>query len=172
MEQNLQQFKTNITKVTVVGPESTGKTTLCKQLAAHYNTVWVEEFAREYLQAKWNHSNKICESQDLMPIAEGQILLENNAAKLANSVLFCDTNAVVTKVFSELYYGFCDPIIEQAAENHQYDLFFLTNVDVPWHADDLRDKPHDRQKSFQYFKQTLTSLNKPFIALSGIEHAE
>lgn len=170
MEQNLQQVTTNIIKITVAGPESTGKTTLCRQLAKHYNTVWVAEYAREYLQKKWDKSHKTCEPHDLVPIAKGQIMLENQAILTAKDLLFCDTNAVVTKVFSETYYGFCDLKIDQAAKEHCYDLFFLTDVDVPWQADDLRDKPNNRAASFEYFTKILSQLNKPFITLSGNEN--
>ena len=169
MEKKLTQHETNILKITAFGPESTGKTTLCKQLANHYKTVWVPEFARDYLQEKWNKTNKTCEPLDLLPIAEGQIIAENKAVFDANKILFCDTNLLLTKVFSETYYGFCDPILDQAAQNNQYDLFFLTDIDVPWQADDLRDKPSGRNQNFEYFKKTLIDHKKPFITLSGNE---
>ena len=81
MEKKLRQKPINLIKVVLFGPESTGKTTLSGQLARHYNTVWAPEFAREYLQDKWNNERKICEQQDIIPIAEGQIKLENDLAK-------------------------------------------------------------------------------------------
>jgi nicotinamide riboside kinase len=81
MENKLKQEKANIIKVVLFGPESTGKTTLSQQLARHYNTVWVAEYAREYLQDKWNNTRKTCENSDLIPIAEGQMRLENELAK-------------------------------------------------------------------------------------------
>lgn len=170
MEEKLRQHETNDLKITAFGPESTGKTTLCKQLAAHYKTVWVPEFARQYLQEKWNRTKKTCEPSDLLPIAEGQIAAENKALLAANAILLCDTNLLLTKVFSETYYGFCDPILDQAAQNHQYDLFFLTDIDVPWQDDDLRDKPNGRNQNFEYFKKTLVDHKKPFITLSGNEN--
>ncbi|MDR6968916.1 nicotinamide riboside kinase [Flavobacterium arsenatis] len=149
------------------GPESTGKTTLAKQLADHFQTVWAPEFARDYLQEKWNISQKVCEPEDLLPIAIGQVKLENDSLQKANKYLFCDTNLMVTKVFSELYYNFCDPILEKAATKHKYDLFFLTDIDVPWTKDDLRDKPSDREKTFETFKKTLIENKKPFVVISG-----
>ena len=82
MEENLRQtpidIGTNILKIALFGPESTGKTTLASQLAAHYDTVWTPEFARDYLQGKWNKYQQICDPEDLLPIAFGQTKLEND----------------------------------------------------------------------------------------------
>ncbi len=167
MEKNLRQQKTNIIKIALFGPESTGKTTLAKQLADQYKTEWVPEFARDYLQERWEENQHICTVDDMMPIAYGQVLLENEKLTEANKYLFCDTNLMVTKVFSEVYYGFCDPLLNEAALEHDYDLFFLTDIDVPWEKDDIRDTPEGRETVFSVFKQTLIDNKKPFITLSG-----
>ncbi len=170
MEENLKQLPASgnrIIKIALFGPESTGKTTLAKQLAKHFKTAWVPEFARDYLQQKWNKTAQICDVNDMLPIAYGQTKLENESLSIANEYLFCDTNLLVTKVFSEVYYGFCDPLLDKAAREHEYDLFFLTDIDVPWKKDDLRDKPDGRSSSFSIFKQTLIDNKKPFIRLSG-----
>ena len=171
MEENLKQLQntgsSKIIKIALFGPESTGKTTLAIQLADHFQTAWVSEFARDYLQKKWGKSARICDVNDMLPIAYGQTKLENDSLPNANKYLFCDTNLMVTKVFSEVYYDFCDPLLDQAALEHEYDLFFLTDIDVPWEKDDLRDKPEGRESVFAVFKQTLIDTNKPFIQLSG-----
>jgi nicotinamide riboside kinase/rubrerythrin len=171
MEKNLKQLpkpgSSEIIKIALFGPESTGKTTLAIQLAEHFKTAWAPEFARDYLQEKWEKSGQICDVNDMLPIAYGQTKLENDSLAVANKFLFCDTNLLVTKVFSEVYYNFCDPLLEKAALKHEYDLFFLTNIDVPWEKDDLRDKPEGRESVFAVFKQTLIDNNKPFITLSG-----
>jgi len=167
MEKDLRQQKTTIIKIALFGPESTGKTTLAKQLADYYETKWVPEFARDYLQEKWEENQHICVAEDMMPIAYGQTALENEKLTLANKYLFCDTNLMVTKVFSEMYYGFCDPLLNEAALKHEYDLFFLTDIDVPWEKDDIRDTPNGRETVFSVFKQTLIDTKKPFITLSG-----
>ncbi len=167
MEKNLRQQKTTIIKIALFGPESTGKTTLAKQLADYYKTKWVPEFARDYLQEKWEENKHICVADDMMPIAYGQTALENKKLEIANKYLFCDTNLMVTKVFSEMYYGFCDPLLHEAALKHEYDLFFLTDIDVPWEKDDIRDTPEGRETVFSVFKQTLIDTKKPFITLSG-----
>ena len=170
MEENLRQLSngaTKIIKIALFGPESTGKTTLARQLAEYYKTVWVPEYAREYLQKKWDKNQQICNVDDMLPIAYGQTKLENESTSIANKYLFCDTNLLVTKVFSEVYYNFCDPLLDEAAREHEYDLFFLTDIDVPWEKDDLRDRPDQRESVFAIFKQSLLDNNKPFVILSG-----
>ncbi|SDG64315.1 nicotinamide-nucleotide adenylyltransferase, NadR type [Flavobacterium omnivorum] len=170
MEENIKQLSngaTKIIKIALFGPESTGKTTLARQLADYYKTEWVPEFARDYLQEKWDSSQQICTVDDMLPIAYGQTKLENERTLIANKYLFCDTNLMVTKVFSEVYYNYCDPLLDEAACEHEYDLFFLTDIDVPWERDDLRDKAEGRESVFAVFKQSLIDNNKPFITLSG-----
>ncbi|PIB38060.1 DUF4301 family protein [Maribacter sp. 4G9] len=168
MEEKYRQQPSNVLKVVLFGPESTGKTTLSEQLARHYNTVWVPEYAREYLQNKWNNERKTCEPEDLLPIAEGQMRLENELTKKATEILVCDTDLLETKVYSEAYYiGNCDPVLEKYALENQYDLYLLTYIDIPWEADDLRDKPNEREQMFEYFKATLEKYERNFIILKG-----
>ena len=167
MEENLKQLQSEIIKIAMYGPESTGKTTLASQLAEVFNTIWIPEFARDYLQDKWDLKQEICTQEDLIPIAIGQIKLENDALVNANKFLFCDTNSLVTKVFSDIYYNSCDPILDQAAQVHYYDLIFLTDVDVTWEPDDIRDKPNDRETTFATFEKTIKEYKKPYIKLSG-----
>lgn len=168
MEHLLEQEPANCVKVVLFGPESTGKTTLSQQLARYYNSVWVPEYAREYLQNKWNNERKTCEPHDLLPIAIGQIHLENRLAKKTDSVLICDTDLLETKVYSETYYGgICDPVLEKYALKNQYDLYFLTYIDTPWEADDLRDKPNERLTMFKAFENALIEHKKPYVLLKG-----
>ncbi|WP_324025066.1 ATP-binding protein [Maribacter sp. BPC-D8] len=168
MEEKYKQEPSDVLKVVLFGPESTGKTTLSEQLARHYHTVWVPEYARDYLQDKWNNERKTCEPHDLLPIAEGQMALENKLAKKATDILICDTDLLETKVYSEAYYiGDCDPVLEKYALENTYDLYLLTYIDIPWEADDLRDKPTEREEMFNYFKDTLEKYGKNFITLKG-----
>lgn len=168
MEERLKQHPSDIVKIVLFGPESTGKTTLSQQLASHYKTLWVPEYAREYLQDKWDREQRTCEPHDLLPIAEGQIRLENDYTEKAKTLLICDTDLLETKVYSEAYYlGYTDPILEKFALRNQYDLYLLTYIDTPWVKDDLRDKPEEREKMFTYFKKTLEKYNRPFITLKG-----
>lgn len=168
MEKTLKQQNINIVKVVLFGPESTGKTTLSKQLARHYNTVWAPEFAREYLQKKWNNERKTCENSDLLPIAKGQMEIENRLAKKADKVLICDTDLLETKVYSEEYYGgFVSPELEKSALKNTYDLYLLTYIDTPWEEDDLRDRPDQRLEMFKAFENALIKYNRPYILLKG-----
>jgi len=170
MEEKLKQKPSDLIKVVLFGPESTGKSTLAKQLAEHYNTKWIPEFSRAYLQKKWNKEQKICEKKDIIPIAEGQISLENEVSLKANKVLFCDTNLLQTKVYSEAYFnGFVEPKVEKYALENKYDLYLLAYIDVPWEDDDLRDRPDRRGEMFNLFKTTLETYNLPFMVLKGTE---
>lgn len=168
MEEKLEQEPSDVVKVVLFGPESTGKTTLSQQLAAHYQTIWVPEYAREYLQNKWNDQRTTCEPKDLLPIAKGQMRLENELTKKANNLLVCDTDLLETKVYSEAYYvGHCDPLLEKYALKNAYDLYLLTYIDIPWVGDDLRDKPDERARMFEYFRSTLEKYHRNFVILKG-----
>lgn len=168
MEKIPKQQPSKCIKIVLFGPESTGKTTISKQLARHYNSVWVREYAREYLQDKWNDERKTCEPKDLLPIAVGQMKLENELAQKTDTVLICDTDLLETKVYSEAYYsGTCDPILEAHALENSYDLYFLTYIDTPWEADDLRDKPKERERMFKAFESTLKTYKRPYVLLKG-----
>ena len=168
MEKELTQDPINIVKIVLFGPESTGKTTLSKQLARHYNTVWTPEFAREYLQKKWNNERKTCEKEDLIPIAIGQMNLENKLGKKADKLLICDTDLLETKVYSEKFYGGAVDIkLSEAVDKNKYDLYLLTYIDTPWEEDDLRDRPEQRLEMFTAFENTLKKYKKNYILLKG-----
>lgn len=168
MEEDYQQRSTDIVKVVLFGPESTGKTTLAMLLAQHYNTFWVPEYAREYLQQKWDEEQVTCEEKDLLPIARGQMRLENELAEKANQLLICDTDLLETKVYSEEYYGGkTDPVLNKYARKNSYDLYLLTNIDIPWEEDDLRDRPHLREEMFKAFENALIDYDRNYIVLEG-----
>ncbi|RRO15951.1 AAA family ATPase [Flavobacteriaceae bacterium 14752] len=168
MEKTAQQTQSQLIKVVFYGPESTGKTTLAKTLAEQYHTQWVPEFARDYLQDKYNKTGKACEASDIMPIAEGQKALENQRAKISQQYLFCDTNLLETYVYARVYFPDKDfSRLKSMALSHDYDYYFLTDIDTPWEADDLRDKPNERQEMFEVFKNYLTKYEKKFYILRG-----
>jgi NadR type nicotinamide-nucleotide adenylyltransferase len=168
MEKTLKQQPSTCLKVVLFGPESTGKTTLAKQLAEHFNTLWVPEYMREYLQEKWDAEGEKCTMDDLIPIAEGQMQIENEASKLVDELLICDTNLLEICVYSQYYYnGFCPDKIEKYAKENTYDLYFLTFVDVPWKIDDLRDRPYERQKMFRTFEAQLNDYQLQYEILKG-----
>ncbi|NND87742.1 MAG: ATP-binding protein [Flavobacteriaceae bacterium] len=168
MEKTFEQIASTNLKIVLIGPESTGKTTLARQLAKAFQTEWVPEYMRSYLQEKWDKSKTTCTREDLIPIAEGQLELENKYNKKAKRYLFCDTNLLELQVYSEYYFdGYCPPKIEQANAELNYDLYLLTYIDVPWEEDDLRDRPYDRSTLFCRFENELKKRELPYIVLKG-----
>ena len=168
MEEELKQTEDQLTRLVLFGPESTGKSTLAEALAAEYKTQWVPEFARDYLQEKYDNSAEVCEPEDLIPIAKGQILLENEKASIANDFMFCDTCVLQTLIYAQVYYeNYKNEILEQCVKQHKYTHFFLTYIDTPWVPDDLRDKPNERFKMFSIFEKALLERNLPYTVLEG-----
>lgn len=168
MEEKLEQNPADCIRIVLYGPESTGKTTLARQLAEHFNTVWVPEYMRDYLQEKWNKEQKVCQPEDMLPIAVGQMQLENEAALKANKLLFCDTNLLESVVYSKAYYaGWVDPLLLKHALKAKYDLYILTYIDVPWVEDDLRDRPGQRDQMFSKFREELDQHHLPYRILKG-----
>lgn len=152
-----------VIRVAIVGPECTGKTALAHFLANHYHTAWVPEFARAYLENLHRPYHK----EDLTAIAHGQINSENSIAENANGFVFCDTNLVVIKIWSEFKYGSCDPEIIRLMNQQPYDLHLLTDVDLPWEDDPLREHPHKRQELFELYKAELENTKTNFTVIRG-----
>ena len=168
-EHTRNQF-TELIKVVLYGPESTGKTTLAKQLAAHYKTSWVPEFMREYLENKLETVKQLVSKEDLVPIAKGQLALEKETSEKVEKLLICDTNLLELKVYSEYYYnGFCPKFIKAEATENNYSIYLLTYIDTPWEADILRDRPNDREEMFRIFEAELKEQNFPYKILKGNE---
>ncbi|MBP2831384.1 ATP-binding protein [Aquimarina sp. U1-2] len=168
MEEKLKQQPSSCLKIVLFGPESTGKTTLSKQLAVYYECQWVPEYMRIYLQKKWDEEKKTCTYEDILPIATGQMKLENRLAQKTNKILICDTNLLELKVYSEVYYKEKVPeILRKISLENVYHLYLLTYIDTPWVPDDLRDKPHHREEMFLRFKNCLEHYNLPYVTLKG-----
>ncbi len=156
-------------KIVVIGPESTGKSTLCEQLAEHFNTSWCPEFAREYL-LKFGTNYQF---EDLLKIAKGQLELEDTHTTSAinnnSNFLFIDTDMLVLKVWNEFVFENCHHfILEQIAER-KYDLYLLCNTDLPWVSDELREYPDlkTRETLFTTYKDILINQNTPWVLISG-----
>jgi NadR type nicotinamide-nucleotide adenylyltransferase len=151
-------------RMAITGPESTGKSQLAGELAAFYHTVFVPEYARGYIDRLKRPYNL----EDILEIAKGQIREEKLMDQKATRLLFCDTELIVTKIWSEVKYGICDPWILQKIEENNYDLFLLCNIDLPWEADPQREHPHMREKLFSLYLDELTERRFPFRVVSGI----
>lgn len=154
-------------KIVAIGPESTGKSHLCAQLAEHFKTTWVPEFAREYL-LKHGTSYKY---EDLYTIAEGQVKAEEDILKNLQEPqpVFIDTDLYVIKVWSEFVFNKCDNRILSFIAKRKYDLYLLCNVDLPWVKDELREYPdlETREKLFHYYKELLINQPVPWVEISG-----
>jgi NadR type nicotinamide-nucleotide adenylyltransferase len=155
-------------KVVVIGPESTGKSTLCEQLADHYQTVWCPEFAREYLREKGGKYD----FADLLNIAHGQLELETTMLTQAkNEFYFIDTDMYVMKVWCEVAFEQCHTWILKQIASHQYDFYFLCNIDLPWVQDDLREYPdvNIRRRLFKMYKDILINSGSMWSEISGTD---
>ena len=151
-------------KIAITGPESTGKSILAEQLAEHYHTLWVPEYAREYI----NNLDHPYNQEDILEIARGQIRSETSIFRQTKELLICDTELMVTKIWSEVKYGKCDPWILNMLENHKYDLYLLCDIDLPWEEDPQREHPHEREYLFNLYKKELTGRALPFFVISGV----
>ena len=161
---SIQHPVTNqIRKIAITGPESTGKSMLAEQLAEHYHTAWVPEYAREYI----NNLDHPYNREDILEIAKGQILSETAIFPQADKLLICDTELIVTKIWSEVKYGKCDPWILEKITERSYDLFLLCDIDLPWEEDPQRENPHDREYLFNLYEAELISRAFPFFVISG-----
>ncbi|MFY9309133.1 MAG: AAA family ATPase [Bacteroidia bacterium] len=153
-------------RIVLTGPESTGKTTLARQLAQHFNTTWVEEFGRNYYVEK---GGKLL-IDDIINIAEGQLNSEEQAIKQSNKLLFCDTDLIVTQIWSEIYFNSCPEKVIQLNTSRKYDLFLLMNIDIPWEDDGTREFPHLREWHFKRIKDELESRGLNYTLISGEGH--
>jgi len=137
---------------------------LAEHLAGHYKTIWVPETAREYLH-KIGRKYKF---EDIVEIAKEQLNLENKQAANARKYLFCDTDFLVTKIWSNFKYSKCDPWIERQVESHRYDLYLLCDIDLPWEDDPLRENPGQRKELFDLYYRELEKLQINFKVISGL----
>lgn len=177
-----------IKKVVILGPESTGKSTLCELLAQHYRMQWCPEFAREYLLTH----GKNYTFEDLLTIAKGQLALEDEYTSLVNSqwsmvnertwvnphdltsseqspLLFVDTDMYVMKVWCEYVFEKCHQFILDQIVERKYDLYLLCSTDLPWVKDELREYPDEKNRLelYQIYKDILVNQSVPWVEISG-----
>ena len=168
MEKIPEQTHFDGLRIVLYGPESTGKSTLASQLAAHYGEPQVSEFAREYLQKKMDETGEICGFEDILPIAVGQRKAENQAVEQSKRMLFCDTDILETYVYSHIYFDKAPDELVTALKVSSYDLYLLMDINTVWAPDDLRDRPDDRKLLFDRFEKTLINLNLPHRLISEL----
>jgi len=169
-----QATNVKLQKIVVLGPESTGKSTLCAALAKHYQTIWCKEFAREYL----TQNGTAYTYENLLTIAKGQLANEDAAIESAltqinnggTNKLIIDTDMYVMKVWSEYVFNNCDPFILEQINERNYDMYLLCDIDLPWTSDEMREYPDElpRKELFMIYKDLLVNKTTPWAVVSGI----
>ena len=156
-----------IKKIAIVGPESTGKSTMSIALAKHYNVPWVPEYARYYCAAL----TADCTLQDEINMFHGQVALEESIlATAATDFIICDTTFLTVKIWSDEILGETPPIVLDALKTRTYDFYILLDIDLPWQEDPLRDFPHMREHFLNIWHKELKALNANYVVVGGIEN--
>ncbi|MFD0751181.1 AAA family ATPase [Mucilaginibacter calamicampi] len=164
LKSEIEHPKSEIKKIAVVGPESTGKSTMSAWLADHYDTIWVPEYARGYcekltLPPTW---------QDEINMYKGQLALEQEMTPQArNGLLLCDTTFITVKIWSDHIFGSSPTEVTDALLKHHYDLYLLLDIDMPWQDDPLRDFPTLREHFMEVWHRELKALNANYVVISG-----
>jgi nicotinamide riboside kinase len=147
----------------IVGPESTGKSALSTELAQKYGVARVPEVARDFLE----NLNRPYREEDLLHLAHLQLKAEQDVLKTNPTVLICDTTLLVIRIWSQFKYKRCHPEILKLEEERQYDLFLLTDIDLAWEVDPLREHPDRRGELFGWYYRALLEKNTPFSIIRG-----
>jgi NadR type nicotinamide-nucleotide adenylyltransferase len=155
-----------ILKVAVLGAESTGKSWLCENLAARFHTAWVQEYAREYFHDSDIYNYTL---RDLEIIAAKQLSLEDESEKKANGILFCDTTLITLKIWAELEFGECPPSVTAKMDKERYALYLITENDVAWETDPLRQNKHSRSLLKEMNMREVISTGMPYVIVAGQE---
>lgn len=159
-----------VLRIVVTGSESTGKTTLARELAGHFGARWVPEQSRSYAE----RVRRELKADDVGPIASEQITAEDaaltEAIRHGDRALFFDTDLVSTVVYARHYYGSCPAWIEAEARARRGDLYLLADIDLPWQPDAVRDRPRARDQLHNEFRSTLAEFNAEVCAVRGSGH--
>lgn len=154
-----------VIRIAVTGPESTGKSWLSEQLARHYSTLYVPEYAREYVDSL----DRPYRREDILAIAREQVRREEEAAERTRGYLFCDTDLIVSKIWELYKYGSCEPWLLNEIQKNRYDLYLLCDIDLPWEADPQREYPHKRRFFLDWFRRELEGYAFPYRIISGLK---
>jgi NadR type nicotinamide-nucleotide adenylyltransferase len=160
----MEKKNQHIIRVALIGPESTSKSTLSEELAKHYKTVWVQEYARIYLK----DLKRTYTLQDILLITQQQFKQEQELLRTANRFIFVDTELIVSKVWCMDVFNTCPDWITDMAANYPYDLYLLTYPDLPWEADPLRENPHRRMYFYNWYERELKKANANYAVITGI----
>ena len=155
--------------IAVIGPESTGKSTLCEELSLTTGFPWVPEMARAYLEMHGpSYTASMVEEIALLQLdAEQKAIKENPNA----SIIICDTNLVVIAIWMQYAFNYCPAWILESLSQYNYELTLLTNIDFPWQPDPLREHPELRHYFFEEYKAILSKYHIDYQVISGTEVA-
>ena len=144
-------------KIAITGPESTGKSTLAEKLAHHFNTDFIPEYSRTYLE---NIEGQYTE-KDVVEIAKKQHQLIIEEAKKSPKILIADTEIIVCKIWVEYVFKHSNETINNILKQQDFDLYLLCDIDLPWVYDPLRENPNleERKELFEIYKNTLEQMN-------------
>lgn len=153
-----------IYKVGIIGPESTGKSTLATYLAHRYKGVLVLEYAREYME------KRACASaytyEDVVNIAKFQVKHLQELSQLSTEgVAFFDTELIITKIWFEHKFGNCPDFLIQAIKAYPMDVYLLCYPDIPWEHDPVRENPDIREYLFDWYEREIQKLNIPYYII-------
>ncbi|HET8860655.1 ATP-binding protein [Marivirga sp.] len=152
-------------KIAIIGPESTGKSTLTIGLAKSFNEPYVPEYGRKYLEENGIQYQKA----DLLKISKGMMKAEEEKAREATQFLFCDTDLIMMKVWYEVKYGDCHPFVLEKLSQKPYDYYLLCAPDLPWEEDPLRENPNLREELFGRYQKELEDYGFAYSIISGKE---
>ena len=152
------------TRVVVIGPECTGKTTLARELADRFGVPWVPEFARAFV----DRARRPVRFEDVDAIGRGQLAAEDEARRRGGPLVVLDTDLVSTWVYSLHYYRDCPAWIEHAARERLSELYLLLGTDVPWVPEGYyREQPERREELYTLFERTLEGLGARMVEVRG-----
>jgi len=164
MEKRSDSAHSTLIRIVITGPECTGKSTLAAQLAAHYNTLYIPEYAREYIE----NLNRPYTYDDVVKIAERQIREEEEFARKAENILFYDTYLIITKVWFDVVYKRTPIWIEKVLQQKHIDLFLLCDIDIPWYPDKVRENGGAmRKKLFQVYRKEIERFGFSYAVING-----
>ncbi|UKJ07595.1 AAA family ATPase [Solitalea lacus] len=164
----MMQLKTHnppstIKKFAIIGPESTGKSTMAQYLATYFNTVWVPEYAREYCEGL----DRDCTMEDEINMFYGQLALEEKLIPQANNLLICDVTVLTVKIWCDEVFGFTPDFVVEEIKNRHYDHYLLMDIDNPWEEDPLRNFPEKREFFFEVYKKELEAIKATYTIIKG-----
>ena len=154
-------FSDTMLRIAITGPESSGKSTLAELLSQEYEAVLVPEYAREFLLER----NGVYSQKDLDTIAVEQ--QKKWSEVKASTMLVCDTEMLVMKIWSKFKYHSVSESILEAYNRQQFDYYFLCRPDIPWEEDPLREHPEEREQLFEIYLKELQNAKHPFTIIQG-----